>query len=68
MTSDSFLKSDINYYIMDKIEKNSILDIVKKFFNDYINSLNEDSNIFFKLLEIDSGVGYFKEKKFFVLI
>ena len=65
MTPDSFLKSDINYYIMDKIEKNSILDIVKKFFNDYINSLNEDSNIFFKLLEIDSGVGYFKEKKIF---
>ena len=27
--------------------------------------MNEDSNIFFKLLEIDSGVGYFKEKKIF---
>ena len=37
MTRDSFLKSDINYYIMNKKEENSILYFVEKFFQDYIN-------------------------------
>ena len=58
MAHDSFLKSDINYFIMNKKEENSILDLVEKFFNDYINSITEDSKIFFKLLELDSGIGF----------
>ena len=60
MTKDSFLKSDINYFIMSKKEENSILDFVEKFFQGYINNLSEDSKIFFKLLELDSGIGYYK--------
>ena len=64
MAHDSFLKSDINYFIMNKKEENSILDLVEKFFNDYINSLTEDSKIFFKLLELDSGIGFLKGKQF----
>ena len=64
MTKDSFLKSDINYFIMSKKEENSILYFVDKFFKDYINNLSEDSKIFFKLLELDSGIGYYKGKIF----
>ena len=64
MTPDSFLKSDINYYIMKNKSPNSILDIVESFLNDYINNLTEDSDIFFKLLELDSGIGYLNGKKF----
>ena len=64
MAHDSFLKSDINYFIMNKKEENSILDLVEKFFNDYINSITEDSKIFFKLLELDSGIGFLKGKQF----
>ena len=64
MKLDSFLKSDIKYYIMSKKADNSILDIIQRFFKDYINNLNEDSDIFFKLLELDSGIGYLNGKKF----
>ena len=64
MTKDSFLKSDINYLIMSKKEENSILDLVEKFFKDYINNLSEDSKIFFRLLELDSDIGYFNGKQF----
>ena len=65
MSPDNFLKSEIDYFIIAKKEENSILDLVVKFFKEYINSLNEDSDIFFKLLELDSGVGYLKGKKFY---
>ena len=65
MTHDSFLKSDLNYYIMSKKEENSILYYVEKFFTDYIKNLSEDSKIFFKLLELDSGIGYSKGKPFY---
>jgi len=64
MNKDSFLKSDINYIIMSKKEENSILDFVEKFFQGYINNLSEDSKIFFKLLELNSGFGYHKGKIF----
>ena len=64
ITFDSFLKLDINNYIMSKKEENSILYFVEKFFKDYINNLNEDSKIFFKLLELDSSIGYYKGKQF----
>lgn len=64
MAKDSFLKSDINYFIMSKKEENSILDLVEKFFKGYINNLSEDSKIFLKLLELDSGLGYFNGKPF----
>lgn len=49
---------------MSKREENSILDFVEKFFQGYINNLSEDSKIFFKLLELDSGFGYHKGKIF----
>jgi hypothetical protein len=65
MSPDNFLKSEIDYFIIAKKEENSILDLVVKFFKEYINSLNEDSDIFFKLLELYSGVGYLKGKKFY---
>ena len=65
MTQDSFLKSDINYFNMSKKEENSILYFVEKFFFDYINNLSEDSQIFFKLLELDSDIGYLNGKPFY---
>ena len=65
MSPDNFLKSEIDYFIISKKEENSILDLVVKFFKEYINSLNEDSDIFFKLLELNSGVGYLEGKKFY---
>jgi len=65
MSLDNFLNSNIDYFIIKKKDDNSILDLVEKFFKEYINNLNEDSDIFFKLLELDSGVGYLNGKRFY---
>ena len=43
--------------------ENSIMDKVDIFFKDYIQGLTEDSNPFFHLLQINSGIGYFKKRK-----
>ena len=63
MTPDSFKKCEITYYKMEKKEEGSILDMIEKFFNAYIENLTEDSKIFFKLLELDSGFGYLNGKQ-----
>ena len=65
MSLDNFLNSNIDYFIIKKKEDNSILDFVGKFFKEYANNLKEDSDIFFKLLELDSGVGYLNGKRFY---
>ena len=43
--------------------ENSIMDKVDKFYKEYIKGLTEDSNPFFNLLQIFSGIGYFKSRK-----
>ena len=63
MTPDSFKKCEITYYKIDKKEEGSILDMIEKFFNSYIEDLTEDSKIFFKLVELYSGFGYLNGKK-----
>ena len=50
------------YFILSKKEKNSILDKVDSFFKDFINYLTEESQVFFYLLSVDSGCGYYKKQ------
>lgn len=53
ISSFSYIKNN------DKnIEKNSILHHSIKFFKEFISLIDEDSPVFFKLLEINSGYGY----------
>ena len=53
----------IKNYILSERQDNSIMDKVYKFFFKFIESLTEDSKIFFYLLQLDSGIGFFHKKK-----
>lgn len=50
------------YIIPEKLE-NSILDKVVKFFNNYIEGINENSVIYENLLLIDGGHGYYNKER-----
>ncbi len=56
-------KLNIKYYLTNKAEEDSILSITFKFFNQIINMITEKSKIFFPLLQINSGEGYYKQDK-----
>lgn len=53
---------DISYSIFSKCEENSILKKAKNMFDKFINNLDYDSKIFWYLLNLDSGVGYYKNE------
>ena len=44
-------------------EDNSIMDKVYQFYQAFFNGLTEDSNIFFYLLQLNSGIGFFRKQK-----
>ena len=56
---------NIRYFLFSKSKPNSILSKVKKFFNEFIYSLTEDSYIFPYILKVDAGCGYYKSDKIF---
>ena len=53
----------IKTYILSERQENSIMDKVCKFYDNFIELLDEDSKIFFYLLQLNSGTGYFHKKK-----
>ena len=60
--------SDINSikirnFIFSERENNSILDKVYKFFEEFIESLTEDSKTFLYFLQLNSGIGYMQKRK-----
>lgn len=62
---DSYLKASIHYIKTDKVEKNSVIDLAMKFLINYISNVDEESPSFFKLVEINSGMGYYNNEKVF---
>ena len=62
---DIFLNTDFKYIKVDEIENNSVIYLAIDFLNKYIDNLNEESPSFFKLIEINSGYGYYKQRKTF---
>ena len=65
-TLDNFTKSGIAYYDMSKKEQNSILDLVQKYFYEYNKNITEENNrLFFRLIEVDNGIGFYNDKKFY---
>ena len=54
---------NIKYYFLSEIEENSILDRVMKFFDKYIDELNEKSVAYENLLFLDGGHGYYNKEK-----
>ncbi len=53
----------IKNYILSERQENSIMDKVCKFYDNFIKLLDEDSKIFFYLLQLNSGTGYFDKKR-----
>ena len=58
-SEEEYKKSNLKYVILDKSEENSVFKISIKFLNDFIDSLNNKSEIFYPLLLLDSGIYYF---------
>ena len=57
-----FFKTPFHYIKLDKIEKNSVINLSLGFLNNYIDNLSEESPSYFKLLEISSGYGFYQGK------
>lgn len=60
-----FINCDFEYYIISKAETNSILFFVYQFIKQFIKDLKEEHKAFYKLLEIDGGVSYYKGNGFY---
>ena len=53
----------IRTFIFSKRVKKSIIDKVCTFYEQFFELLEEDSDVFFHLLQINSGIGFFKKNK-----
>ena len=64
---ESLNSLNLRYFIISEREGNSIMDKVSKFFDNFINTLSEESLIFPYLLNIDSGCGYYNKEKIYTI-
>ena len=62
-TISSLNSLKIKNYIFSGKGNNTIMDKVYKFFEKFIESLSEESKMFYYLLQLNSGIGYFKKEK-----
>jgi len=53
----------IRSFIFSEKEDNSIMEKVYQFYQAFFNGLTEDSNIFFYLLQLNSGIGFCRKQK-----
>ena len=60
---DKNVLNTIKYIQTKNIAKDSVIGIAIDFIINYINELNEESPVFFKILEINSNFGYAHDKK-----
>ena len=58
-----YLKANLEYIKIDNVEDNSVVDLTMKFLNNFINNINGESPSYFKLVEINSGYGYYNGNK-----
>lgn len=61
----SLNRINIRYFLFSKSKPNSILAKVKKFFDEFIHNLTEDSFIFPYILKVDAGCGFYRHDKIF---
>ena len=67
-TIDEIKQLNLRYLIISKKGKNSIIDRCFQFYNNFTDSITEDSEIFPYLLNINSGCGFIIKKKYILLI
>lgn len=64
-SSQIFLESNFHYIKVNKAKNNSAVKLAIEFLGKYINNLNEESPHYFKLVEIDSGIGDYQGENIF---
>ena len=64
-SSQFFLESNFHYINVNKAKNNSAIKLSIEFIDKYINNLNEESPQYFKLVEIDSGIGDYQGENIF---
>ena len=62
---ENYLKANIYYVKIEDAENNSVIRKSMNFLNYYINGLNEESPSYFNLIEINSGIGYYRNEAVF---
>ena len=60
---ENFKRQNFQYYIISRADNNSIFDLCFKFINSFIDKLTIKSKLFFPLLQINSGIGYYTEEQ-----
>ena len=64
-TLNNFIDSNFQYYLFSKAENNSIIYYVKNFINNFIKDLKDTDKVYYKLVELDAGKSYYKNKSFY---
>ena len=62
---EKFLEVDFHFVKVERAENNSAIYLAIKFLNTYINNLDEDSPQYFKIIELNSGIGLYQGKQTF---
>ena len=58
-----YLDSELNYVILKNVDKESVFGYSINFLNEFIDSLNSNSYLFYPLLLLNCGVYYYRDKK-----
>ena len=59
---ENFKNQNFQYLIISKAEENSVFKLCFNFINSFIDKLKVKSKLFFPLLQINSGIGYYTKK------
>ena len=62
-TLDELNSLTIKHFIFSDRKENSIMDKVYKFYEKFIEDITEDNEVFSYLLQLNSGIGFFKKNK-----
>ena len=64
-TKEELEQAQFKFYLMEKKDENSVLDLVEKFFKTYIDKITEESPVFLKLIELNGDLGLYKNELFY---
>ena len=62
---NNFINSKFEYYFFSRVEKYSILYYVYNFINNFIKLLKDTDKAYYKLVELDAGISFYKNKQFY---
>lgn len=62
-TLDKLNSLTVKHFIFSDRKENSIMDKVYKFYEKFIEDISEDNDVFSYLLQLNSGIGFFKKNK-----